>query len=170
MNTATDESEPLSFIAPKFGNPFENDTTQKTQVVCPIPTTETNFIKCIRPSLGTVTGVVGTLWQKLANELRERNIVDVTSQPEFESFVAGCKLVSEAEYNEYQSLKLGGGLLDRSTHGTVPQASQGNVGGGTPPTGHAHPTASAKLPDVQSGSGKGRGGRGKGQTGQKGSA
>jgi len=55
------------------------------------------LVKLIRPSTGTVTTTVNTLWWKLIEALKSRGITDVTKQKEFEAFVANCVIILPTE-------------------------------------------------------------------------
>lgn len=84
----------------KFVNPYNLPSIEVQQIVADIGVNDYNFIKCIRPKNGTLTGVVCILWKKLVEECRARGITDFNQTDEFEQFVLTCKLVPESEAKE----------------------------------------------------------------------
>jgi hypothetical protein len=52
-----------------------------------------DFIRCIRPTTGTVRITVNLMWKALVESLKSYGITDITSKSEFESFVANLKIV-----------------------------------------------------------------------------
>ena len=88
----------------KFHNPYE-DLSEKNLAVLTVRVSRAdyNLIKCMRPSTGTISGVVGTLWFKLCEELRLRGITDVSKQERFEEFVANVELTLLPEPTQEES-------------------------------------------------------------------
>ena len=81
----------------KFVNPYNDPGLEVQQVVADISVSDYNFIKCVRPRNGTLTGVVCILWKKLVEECRARGITDFNQVGEFEKLVLTCKLVPDEE-------------------------------------------------------------------------
>lgn len=154
---------------PVAGEPREATVTVQTQ----ISRSDYNLIKCTRPSQGTNTGVLGTLWKALADELRKRNITDVSQQGEFESLVANARIVPEDELAELlsdsanwqQHLATGGsggrGLLDQSASGTLSKTSSSHDHPGVEGSRAEHSANEAELSNVQGKHGGKRKGSGK---------
>jgi len=167
MNNTTDGIPPL--VNPYDPAKARERGDQMTIVTCPIYTSDVNFFKLIRPTLGTITALMGTLWKKLILECNERNITDVSKQTEFELFVAGCRILSANEYSEYTILKrratgtAGRGLPNSPISGPMSQTSGPNDGRGIEVARDASPTIPPVIPNVQSGGRTGRGRKRKGQ-------
>ncbi len=125
----------------QFTNPYagsEKDTL--ATLVIRISPDDYNFIKCIRPQQGTLSITVTLLWHKLCNELRLRNITDVSSSEQFEQFITNCRLVDGPDASR---------LPNGSTQGIVTKALGSDVGTGV---AGLRPTSSpdeAVIPNVQ---------------------
>lgn len=148
---------------PVFVNPYAaidrgDDNANVTTVVCKIATDDYNYVKCIRPSLGTNTGVIGNLWKKLINELKRRNITDVSDIDQFEQFVTGCHIISDEEYRER-------GFSDGTPNGPMPETITSDDSTRTGEPRDNAPAATAVSSDVQSGGGKSRRGSRKSKEG-----
>jgi len=156
-------SAPTPVKSQTLSNPYFKDADLSAKLVCPITPSDYNFVKCIRPSHGTFTSVVGTLWKKLVNELYARNITEISKVNEFEQFVAGCHLISHDEYVRYIPAGLprgNGGLPHRPVDGTVSETTASDDRGREEKSRADAASAPAERTDVQSGTGeKGRGGR-----------
>ena len=138
-----------------FNNPYSGLKDVK-RITTDVSSGDYYLVKSMRPELATITATLGTLWQKLCYELRKRNITDVTRVSDFEQFVATCRITDEPSSGS------GGGLSSGSTggpHGTTPTS---NVGGGTTQSGPSDSSATAVVPNLQSGGRKGRKGQAKG--------
>lgn len=85
---------------PKFINPYNDPSIEVQQVVADISVIDYNFIKCIRPRNGTLTGVVCILWKKVVEECRARGITDFNQVSEFEQFLLTCRLVPNEELEQ----------------------------------------------------------------------
>ena len=163
-----------------FANPYAEAGDTSTKLICKITPSDYNFVRCIRPSQGTNTGVIGTLWKKLVNELNKRNIHSIADVNEFERFVANCRIVS---YDE--GLLLDRLLSDRLLEGSPEPSGIGGVGLSdstsngdlsnpvAPVVGHGAKESSASLApvetertDVQGGTGTQRRGSRKGKEGK----
>lgn len=167
---------------PKFLNPYldeegkviTNERTWKVQAF--IPSTDFNFLKCIRPTSATVTTAISIFWKTLCNELRKRNITGIESVDEFELFVADMHILPKSEYRELfeaaaqwaehcQRQRSGRvGLSDRSADGAVQSTGTSDVGGGHENSRNENPANASVVSDVQSGGGSPR----KGTKGKKG--
>ncbi len=106
-----------------FANPYADSGELSTKLTCQIAPDDYNYIRCIRPSHGTNTGVIGTLWKKLINELNKRNIHSIADIKEFERFVANCRIVSYEEGRivdefNYKFSQLSGNTKSSSIGGT----------------------------------------------------
>jgi len=84
-------------------NPYEGckDTNGK-RITIDVSLVDYNLVKCTRPTSGTLSGVFGTLFFKLCEELRLREINNVTKQNEFEHFVSTCRLIPSDELERLQ--------------------------------------------------------------------
>lgn len=127
-----------------FRNPYlpeEGKPTVPTKTVqTSISVKDYQLVTCTRPGSGTVTGVLGTLWKALCNELESRGINDVSHQSDFEQLVANLKLLTRGEYEELlhdasqwqqHNLSSGGRLLDRPTGGDLPKSGASDDTRGT---------------------------------------
>ncbi len=161
-----------------FANPYADSGELSTKLTCQITPDDYNYIRCIRPSHGTNTGVIGTLWKKLINELNKRNIHSIADIEEFERFVANCRIVSYEEgriVDEFnykfsqlsgntKSSSIGGtGLSNSPVNGDLSNSTSSSVGDGTKEPSHSPSSATPVGTNLQSGSGKGRGRSGKNQ-------
>jgi hypothetical protein len=144
-----------------FGNPYvespQGGPQPLTTVMCKIHTLDYNLIKSIRPAQGTNTGVIGTLWKKLVNELSRKDISDFSKVDEFERFIANCHIVSHEDYtmlvNQSEERNRLRGLLNGTISRAVSDtaASDESTGPGEPRAGAE--AAKAVGTDVQGGSG-----------------
>ena len=108
----------------RFLNPYESlPQDQQKRVQVDVSGSDYYLIKLLRPNSGTISGVVGHLWQQLCYELRERGITDNTRCVDFEQFVANCRIISGDDYNHYcRSEQLHGS----SPSGDLPQTDARN--------------------------------------------
>lgn len=90
---------PLEVAKPKLAYPY-TDTEALQQLVLHISRADHGLIKCIRPRQGTLTIVAAMLWHKLCNACRERGILDMSSEDQFESFFAESVIISAEEYEQ----------------------------------------------------------------------
>lgn len=79
-----------------FKNPYVKNPDKK--IFIHISLDDYNLFKCTHPGNGTLSSTFGTIIFKLANELRQRNITDVSKSTDFEQFIIGCHIVSDSEY------------------------------------------------------------------------
>ena len=150
-----------------FLNPYDAPKARErgidlVQVTCPVYKNEVDFFRLIRPTQGTITGIIGLMWRKLYQECNERQINDYSSQGEFEQFIAGARLVSADEWAEYRRLR-GRGLPDGTAGGTLPQPAPSHVGCGEAQSRNDDTTNAAKLSNVQGRSRTKRGGHRQGE-------
>ena len=152
---------PITIEKPKFINPYTPSSGKvMKQIMCPIYEDDVNFLRCVRPALGTTTTALGILLLKLKNELQSRNITDFSRRDDFEEFVSNCRLITAAEYDEYQALCAGRrrGLPDSTASGPMPEPRTPNDAGGTAQPCHGNTTITPVVPDLQGRSGKVGGG------------
>lgn len=76
----------------KLTNPYAREKVTRTLMV-DVSEADYYLIKNLRPEQGTMSGVLGTLWKKLCDQLREMDYCDYTSKREFEEFVVNCRIV-----------------------------------------------------------------------------
>lgn len=136
-----------------FKNPYyESDKAARDlkRMIFEVSASDFMFIRLVRPANSTLSGVNGTMWKKLVETLKQRNIDDATRVTEFEHFVTTSRLVSADEYTRL----VGAGLLDSPIGGTVRNTAPPNVGGTETPTRDQHPANATVVPDVQSKGGK----------------
>ena len=97
----------------KFENPYLSCADKR--LTTDVSKEDYYLIKSMRPGASTITGTLGTLWHKLCNELRKRNICDVSKIDEFEHFVANSELSLSGDVKpdtvsidrgEYEQLRL----------------------------------------------------------------
>lgn len=137
-----------------FSNPYDADKarregTKLTQVSVPIYLDEVNFFRLIRPALGTLTAIAGTLWRKLYEECNDRNLTDYSNSTEFEQFVTHCHIISHEEWLVLQRHR-GGRVQDRTPGRAGSETGARDDRGGMPPAGDGNATNAAVVPDVQS--------------------
>lgn len=147
---------------PKFENPYVDSPNEKEQWVFVVDKQDSLFLKSIRPSTGTITGIGGYLVTKLLYELRKRNITEWSKLGEFEQFVQHCHLVPNDEYKQLLEDADSWRNFVRQGHRTLHDSTVGGTGGssagpddGTRAEGlRSEPTPDAAKPsDVQSSSG-----------------
>lgn len=81
-----------------FVNPWKGyDEDQCSRLNSNVPTEIYNFIRFIRPDGGTMTTTINILFQKLVNELQQRNITANCDVAEFERFVAECVIIHPSD-------------------------------------------------------------------------
>ncbi len=89
-----------------FTNPYINgdpsinlskDDTNSRRVTYSVHKDDKNFIKTIRPTIGTETTAMTILYHKLVIACKARGITDLTHSKAFEDFVANIALVEEKE-------------------------------------------------------------------------
>ncbi len=89
-----------------FTNPYINgdpslnlskDDTHSRRVTYSVHREDKEFIKTIRPTMGTETTAMTILYHKLVVACKARGIIDLTHSKAFEDFVAGLVLVEEKE-------------------------------------------------------------------------
>lgn len=111
-----------------------------------------HFIRCIRPASGTIGNTITNLWSKLCNKLREHEILDVTKQDEFETFVNNLVVLSKEEYDQLRtSSLLRRGLPDRSIGGVESESLSRNDDRGEKECGPSHSTITNVPTNLQSG-------------------
>ncbi len=143
-------------IEPAFSNPYDPEVAKAagytmTNVVCPVFTPEVDFFRLIRPAQGTITGIIGTMWRKLYNECNEREITDISKRNEFEQFLAGSKLISNAEYQEYVRLRGRGRLPNSPPSRPLPEPTASDERGAAPQSSHDGSANAPVIPDLQGG-------------------
>lgn len=103
---------------PKMVNPYTKQTHSlgeglTTQAITiDIGTNDYNFVKLIRPTQGTISATVCTLWQKLVETCKARGITDITDADEFVKLVNTCVLVPKDEYDT---------LISQAAEGNLPK-------------------------------------------------
>jgi len=147
-------------MSEQFKNPYEG-MQDVSRVTTDVAKGDYYLIKQIRPTSGTITGVLGLLWQKLCNELRERNITDYTRVEEFELLVANSRLIGNDEYerlsneaaqwSERQAATghVAEGGPRSATRRTMPKTAKRNVGRRTPRLGRQDSTGPSQSSNVQ---------------------
>ena len=130
----------------QFINPYrachkQPSERSPTRLNMDISVEDYDFIRCLRTSTGTMTTTVGILYKKLINELKRRNITDVTKRSEFEHFVVNCELTCP----DYKPTE------QRSTsRGTDQQAASPNVQRREEGTSGEDTKSAHEQPSVQS--------------------
>ena len=76
----------------KLTNPYANERGRKV-IMVDVSQDDYYLIKTLRPEQGTMSGVLGTLWKKLCDELRRRHMSSHGDREAFEHFVATCKII-----------------------------------------------------------------------------
>ncbi len=127
-----------------FVNPYADIEETPAKLACLITTSDYNYVKCIRPGHGTNTGVIGTLWKKLVNELNKRNIHSVADIDEFERFVANCRIVSYEEGRVLDVLEEQKGV-ERVNGGSAPVAERSRRFPNSPTNGNLSNSTSPSL-------------------------
>ena len=82
----------------KFSNPYASEKSTRV-VMVDVGQEDYYLIKTLRPEQGTMSGVLGTLWKKLCDELRRRDFGDYTHREEFEKFVMTCRIVDGKDHH-----------------------------------------------------------------------
>lgn len=138
----------------QFKNPYiTNDKTIEYGTInFDIGQSDFLFVRVIRPSNSTLSGVCGHLWKKTVEALKRKDINDATKSTEFEQFITTSHLVSA---REYEALRVRG-LLDSSTDGSVPTSTPPDDGRGETPTRDQYPTDASIVSNIQGKGGKQR--------------
>lgn len=114
------EAHPGALTNPYGEFPQESANRIQTNV----SPTDYLLIKLIRPGHGTIRSVIGTLWFKLCQSLRENDILDNSKQNEFERFISTARIIDNDTYLS---------LYNDATQWRQHVASRGG-GAGEPPT------------------------------------
>lgn len=103
----------------KFKNPFQGLSDSDPGVArinSNVPREDYEFIRRIRPDGGTIVTTVNTLWLKLINELKRRNITDFTRVHDFEDFILRCAIILPATGGELpRRPAVGGGAKTKTS-------------------------------------------------------
>ena len=146
--TATLESKANAPNVKRFLNPYESlPQEQQKRVQVDVSGSDYYLIKLLRPNSGTISGVVGHLWQQLCYELRERGITDNTRCDDFERFVANCRIISGDDYERYSRSER---LYGSTPSGPLPEADARNVRAGAKRVRNLRKAKPSKRADVQS--------------------
>lgn len=100
--TSASAATALATSKPKLEYPYSKDEL-KQQLVLDVSKADHGLIKCIRPRQGTLTIVSAMLWHKLCDACRTRNILDMSSEDEFEEFFADSTIISAAELEQLKA-------------------------------------------------------------------
>lgn len=110
-----------------FINPYREcraaQADEPARINIDIDRDDLNFIKGIRLSGGTLSTTVGILYKKLVNELKRRNITDITKRKEFEQFLVEFEFIIPRELSGSTT-----GIADKQANG--PDDKRGNEGTG----------------------------------------
>lgn len=146
----TNTEEPKS----KFESPYKGQELAESHIQIMIGNADNNLIRSIRPRQGTLQTTVQILWNKLANELRKRNIIDGSSVDEFESFLTNSVLIDRDEYEQFLEFqRLHDGPVGGTSGGTRKSSSKSNGRKRAKAIRSRDSSTENVVPDVQSGSG-----------------
>ena len=136
-----------------FKNPYSGQRPETLKpIIFDVDINDYHFIKCIRPSQSTLSGLSGTMWKKTVESLKNREIHDVSNESQFEHFIRTCHIISDTEYERL----VAGRLLDSSAGGIVPDSNALNDGGGKTSESNRNTTNAPVVSNVQGKSGKGK--------------
>ena len=138
---------------PYIGVPLD----QETRISVKVSTGDYNFIKCIRPAGGTVTGLLGTFWKEAVRVCQEKGINDITNENEFEKLFSNFTIIPKDELEQLRTnaatntkQSTYGGFPNGPAGGFVPHSLSPNVTGGAKEPGVADSTTPAESTDIQS--------------------